>query len=382
MKTELYLHIPKPCHENWDAMTAADKGKFCASCSKEVIDFSLLTDAEVLNYFKRSTGNTCGRFHTDQLQRPLQETIIEKRQGWKWLVAGISSLIMVSRGNAQKKENSPLLIGKTVCKDPKLELVEKVKPRQTKSVTAKIKTAASISKNYDMGIVGDVVVIAAGRKITISGYVVDDHNEPVSAAEIFVNNNILAGVTNAKGYFEITTNTQEATLPISFRSFGFDDESSVIDLLEDEVKLRVSMKPKIIQLPEVSVVSYIPQRCIAIAGGVVAYQNPPKKDTVRSKMDVAVSFIRNIINLNHSFNIYPNPAPKNSIVHISIKEEGSYQVQLFDNNSRLLHAEESTEAKQQAIAFQLPAGIASGTYYVRLVKMQTKKYYTGKIIVQ
>ncbi|MFX6803812.1 hypothetical protein ABTH20_20355, partial [Acinetobacter baumannii] len=83
MKPELYLHIPTPCHEDWDKMTPVQKGKFCGSCNKEVVDFSLMTDAEVLNFFIKSTGNTCGRFYNDQLQRPLQETKIEKKRGWK-----------------------------------------------------------------------------------------------------------------------------------------------------------------------------------------------------------------------------------------------------------------------------------------------------------
>jgi len=53
MKPELYLHIPTPCHEDWNTMTPVEKGKFCGSCNKEVVDFSLMTDAEVLNFFKK-----------------------------------------------------------------------------------------------------------------------------------------------------------------------------------------------------------------------------------------------------------------------------------------------------------------------------------------
>ena len=39
------LLIPKPCHENWDAMTPRDDGRHCASCSKTVVDLTGL-DAE------------------------------------------------------------------------------------------------------------------------------------------------------------------------------------------------------------------------------------------------------------------------------------------------------------------------------------------------
>ena len=63
------LTIPKPCHENWEAMTPAEKGKFCGACQKTVIDFSNMGDREVAQYFKKPAGNLCGRFHADQLER-------------------------------------------------------------------------------------------------------------------------------------------------------------------------------------------------------------------------------------------------------------------------------------------------------------------------
>ena len=88
MKEQTYFHIPEPCHENWDNMTPQDKGRFCASCSKQVVDFSLMSDQQVLNYFKNATGKTCGRFANDQLQRPMIETPKQKKKAW-WIAAMI-----------------------------------------------------------------------------------------------------------------------------------------------------------------------------------------------------------------------------------------------------------------------------------------------------
>lgn len=39
MNKEFYFHIPQPCHEHWDKMTPSAKGRFCESCSKQVVDF-------------------------------------------------------------------------------------------------------------------------------------------------------------------------------------------------------------------------------------------------------------------------------------------------------------------------------------------------------
>ena len=66
------LSIPKPCHENWDAMSPEEKGRFCGSCQKTVIDFSEMSDRQVAEFFRRPAGSVCGRFHQDQLQRTME----------------------------------------------------------------------------------------------------------------------------------------------------------------------------------------------------------------------------------------------------------------------------------------------------------------------
>ncbi len=64
----LNIYIPQPCHEKWNEMTPTEKGAFCAVCSKEVVDFSRMTDDEVKNYFRVHAGEKpCGRFRKNQL---------------------------------------------------------------------------------------------------------------------------------------------------------------------------------------------------------------------------------------------------------------------------------------------------------------------------
>ena len=74
------LTIPKPCHENWDAMTPDDKGRFCGSCQKSVVDFSGMSDRQIAQFFKKPIGSVCGRFHNDQLNREIE--IPRKRIPW------------------------------------------------------------------------------------------------------------------------------------------------------------------------------------------------------------------------------------------------------------------------------------------------------------
>ena len=68
----IQLSIPEPCHENWDTMSPTQQGRYCNACAKEVIDFSNMSDTEVLNYFlKKRSGAVCGNAYPDQLDRPI-----------------------------------------------------------------------------------------------------------------------------------------------------------------------------------------------------------------------------------------------------------------------------------------------------------------------
>ena len=99
----IHITIPTPCHESWDSMDATERGAFCHSCQKEVIDFSAMTDREVIEYLeKHKTG--CGRFRKDQLDTNL--TIPKLDNGifrWRALFLGLVSLISVKNLFASSK---------------------------------------------------------------------------------------------------------------------------------------------------------------------------------------------------------------------------------------------------------------------------------------
>lgn len=77
---KIHLSIPRPCHENWEAMTPTEKGKFCASCQKTVVDFTSMSDRQIAEFFKKPASSVCGRAHNDQLNRDI--LIPKKRIPW------------------------------------------------------------------------------------------------------------------------------------------------------------------------------------------------------------------------------------------------------------------------------------------------------------
>ncbi len=100
MKT-LHISIPKPCSEDWDKMTAQEKGRFCATCSKTVVDFTEKTPAEIVAILQNPSGKMCGRFRPDQLRSyPLPETVpfsnpeFRRHFSWQKWAAMLSALVV------------------------------------------------------------------------------------------------------------------------------------------------------------------------------------------------------------------------------------------------------------------------------------------------
>ncbi|WP_178984621.1 carboxypeptidase-like regulatory domain-containing protein [Winogradskyella helgolandensis] len=68
MQNQFNLDIKTPCSENFNQFSPTEKGGFCSSCEKEVIDFTQMNAEEIIVFLKnKSTQNTCGRFNKNQL---------------------------------------------------------------------------------------------------------------------------------------------------------------------------------------------------------------------------------------------------------------------------------------------------------------------------
>ncbi len=105
-KTLLKISIPQPCNENWETMLPHEKGRHCLSCQKTVVDFSKMTDTEIIHYFQEYKGATCGRFSEIQLNRPVAEPFIFKPSNrWAWMFSAMLLPFAGSSQDTQLKEN-------------------------------------------------------------------------------------------------------------------------------------------------------------------------------------------------------------------------------------------------------------------------------------
>lgn len=68
--------IEHPCDQSWEEMIPTQGGKHCIHCSKTVIDFTSLSDGEILKIVQNAKTGICGRLREDQHNRTL---IVEKQ---------------------------------------------------------------------------------------------------------------------------------------------------------------------------------------------------------------------------------------------------------------------------------------------------------------
>ncbi|GAA4111606.1 hypothetical protein GCM10022393_09450 [Aquimarina addita] len=62
------ITIPKPCHEDWSTMTPNEKGRFCGSCAKTVVDFTKFSTRDIQNFLlENQHKKMCGHFKKTQL---------------------------------------------------------------------------------------------------------------------------------------------------------------------------------------------------------------------------------------------------------------------------------------------------------------------------
>lgn len=97
------ISIPEPCTVPVNEMTPVEGGRFCSNCQQRVVDFTGMTDQQMINYFERY-GMGCGRFHSSQLNREIP--VRASRNTWvpAALLAGMLTIITPETGKAQQKQ--------------------------------------------------------------------------------------------------------------------------------------------------------------------------------------------------------------------------------------------------------------------------------------
>ncbi len=109
MATKINISIPQPCHENWQAMTPSEKGRFCDSCQKNVFDFTTASDRQIIEAFNNNES-LCGRFTKSQLNRDL---VIPKEKNSIWLATTSVIVSLLGMGGQEVLAQGEIRIEQT-----------------------------------------------------------------------------------------------------------------------------------------------------------------------------------------------------------------------------------------------------------------------------
>lgn len=109
MKTRINeVTIAEPCLQNWDEMEKGEGFNFCKACSKNVIDFSGYTNAEIINVLANAGSSVCGRLSQTQLNQLNYHLAIVPTNNRNWmkylgvLAIGMSIFVMDARAENLK----------------------------------------------------------------------------------------------------------------------------------------------------------------------------------------------------------------------------------------------------------------------------------------
>jgi hypothetical protein len=362
MSKKFQLSIPAACHENWEAMTPVEKGKFCASCNKKVFDFTSMNDRELAAFFKNpnlyQTGESslCGRFRDDQLNREIE--ISKKRIPWvKYFFQFALPAFLVSAKTAAQGQ----VRIKDTCANPALTAVE-----------------------YKNTLTGDTIYMHPNKakllSFKIDGWVSDAvTGTPVSFASIVIKELGKVMIADSMGKFSENISSAPGMLTLEISSVGYETKlwNHIVDFSKPGAGLTIQLMPAARELAEIVIqnsMGIIKRQIINMCGG-----QKRKPGQNNETMNLKSEYMRGL-----ALNLYPNPVPSGSSINIEwqSKETGNFRLALFSMSGRLVFRKNIwVDAEARLLNIRLPH-LAAGTYLLNMLNTGSGKVFSGKIVLQ
>lgn len=343
MEHSFQLNIENPCHEEWESFTPTSTGGFCASCQKNVIDFSRMTESELVAFFRdrqNSSQGLCGRFREDQLKK--KYNVEEWFPTWRL-------------ENEQLQYEIPVTVIKQK-QQIRLPLIQHMK-------LVRNMAAAVLTFLYTQD--------GVGQNRVISGQVVDAYDkEALPGVSIRIKGTKRGTVSDANGNYRIEASDNDILV---FSSIGYKEiegkAAGAIDLLKME------MDAEGVTLGEIAVTSYSCSIKRMGTGGVSilsGVDEPLLLKKYTSRISVWGNAVQNgelilVPELVASTDSTGNSFERNNEERW-FRENGFQQitsVQLYDYSGRIFQ-ERFTKLNDGMISVDVQS-IPQGTYIVRAV---------------
>ena len=352
MSKKFQLQIPEPCHEKWDKMTPGDNGRFCDSCQKTVHDFTGMSDAQLIAFFKKpSTGSLCGRFLDDQLGRNIE--IPGKRIPWVKYLLQFTIPIFLTSLKGQSQVN--LSLKERTC---------------SPTIT---------SNEYRLaGRLGGLAIFDDSKKL--KGRVINEQGNGISYASVYIKGTTEGTNCDSSGNFELDISKAEKKISLSVSCIGFSPVEKQINLKKDnftEIVLTINASIN----KEVVVIAYGTVGKLVTTTGSIA--------TVKGEISNVkeISFLQKMkyFFTNKSIRLYPNPVSRSQQVSIEFENAKTERisVRLFSLDGKLVGMKEY-EAVEGAnrISYSINPGLTAGAYAIQLINGNGKVIKTDKLIIQ
>jgi len=355
---KLQLSIPEPCHENWQTMTPTDQGRFCNACAKEVIDFSMMTDTEMLNYFTTLTHEkVCGRALPAQLERVISKPKEpKKRLFWYWNYIVMFFMFFGKANNVKAQGGVKITCSQTVS------------PEQLNVIR---------STDVSNALAGWVGEVRLQTQKIIKGKVIDCDSVPVSFASIKIKGSSIGLSADANGSYSIRVKDNDVLI---ITSAGH---------LEQEVP--IGTKEFVETILEKGIMGELKGIVVTLAGGIryrridedsrIVFDSENKDSIVASKKTNAISVSVN----DNNFTIYPNPVQRGSTINLNLnfKQTGLYQIQITDAAGRtVLYKRINPLNKTQNEVIICDNKWSSGVYFISIFNYKNKLVNKNSFIVQ
>ncbi len=367
MSKKIALSIAEPCHENWDKMSPVEKGKFCGSCQKQVIDFTNMSDRQVAQFFKKPIlslskgGSVCGRFMTDQLNREME--IPKKRIPWvKYFFSFLIPAIFISKASSQNiKMGKPMPVNRDTTRTPMIN-----EPR----------ILGMVISDKIHPFVKDTTVIEnpITDTKTIKGKVVNESGDTVPFASIQIGKTPTVFVADENGEFTINVTMLGKDRSLLVSSVGFESKEIVIENITPLITIELST----MMMGEVVVSS---SQCFVkseiIVGGIsVRRVDTATDEIIQRDIDVPKS--------QNKLFVYPNPIVSggNLTLGISLIDEGYYALRFINISGQQIQQREIwIDGEAKVLNLDVPK-VAAGSYFIVLTSKRTGKKMSEKIIIR
>ncbi|TMI63630.1 MAG: T9SS type A sorting domain-containing protein [Bacteroidetes bacterium] len=354
MSKAFQLTIPKPCHEDWNKMTPDEKGRFCSSCQKQVVDFTSMNNQQLAAFFKKpSTGSVCGRFNNDQLNQDLQ--VPQKRIPWLkyFFTIVVPTFFAVTKAKAQGE------VTKAVKGQTTVKIVSDRKGIDSIATTKCIPVGKRINGEVlpliNDTIVGDTVYTIIEENKTITGKVTDEKGESLVFVTIMVKGTQIRTQTDTSGKFKITMK-EGNKLVVSYIGY----ETKELTPVNDANNLLITMVP----IDEIFM-------------GIIITKPVLKQKPIPLIPQISDTAFKN-------FKFYPNPAAQNTIITLEWNkpEAGKFEIQLINQQGQVVnHKTENFTEKLNSIQYPIPS-VSPGSYFLVIINRKSGKKLTEKIIIQ